>query len=451
MPDALMRWCAVVALLLLLSVTRSFADAPRPFPDPPDWVHDKVTYEVNLRQFSPTGDVAGFRPHLQRLKDMGVGVLWFMPVHPIGVEGRSGTLGSYYAVRDYTAFNPEFGTLDAFKALVNEAHDLGMHVILDWVANHTALDHAWTQEHPDWYTRGPGGELVPPVEAWADVADLNFESAALREAMIDAMAFWVREVGVDGFRCDTAEWVPLDFWCDARDALYRIKPVFLLAEGNKAELVDDAFDAVYAWDLTPNMEQIAAGAKRVTDLANYLNADARVLTGDGFRLNFTSNHDKNSWEGPATQRMGPGLAAFTVLTFTVRGMPLIYTGQEAGLDRALAFFDRDPFTWRADPMARIYTDLATLKAQHPALWHGGHGAPLRILTATDAGLLVFIRAVAGDTVIVALNLSPDAQPLALPREASHLPVVLTSEGIRADGDQLTLPPWSYRVWASAAQ
>ena len=260
-------WLCTVSLLVLVScvvgcsTTQSLA-REYPNPDPPKWVENLVVYQVNLRQFSQAGKVEAFRKELPRLKELGVGVLWFMPIHPIGVEGRSGTLGSPYAVKDYKAFNPEFGTLDEFKQTVREAHDLGMYVIIDWVANHTSHDHPWIKQHPDWFTRDEKGELVPPIELWKDVVDLNFDEPGLREAMIDAMAFWVREVNIDGFRCDTAEWVPLDFWVDARDAMWQIKPVFMLGEGAKPELIEYAFDAAYAWSLTPNMNEIKAGTKR---------------------------------------------------------------------------------------------------------------------------------------------------------------------------------------------
>ena len=434
---------ALLALAALASA--GAARAAELFPTAPAWVQDQTLYEVNLRQFSQAGTVNGFREQLPRLQQLGVGTLWFMPVNPIGAEGRSGTLGSPYAVRDYTAFNPEFGTLDDFKATVDEAHRRGMFVIIDWVANHTALDHPWVGQHPDWYKHDAAGKLVPPMETWKDVAALDFASPALRKAMIEAMAFWVREAGVDGFRCDTAEFVPLDFWVEARDALRAIKPVFMLAEGVKPELLDRAFDAAYAWNLPPNMEGIAEGTKTVTDLVGYLRADPPLLPGDGFRLNFVTNHDKNSWEGTDKKLVGGGGAAFTVLTFTVGGMPLIYNGQEAGLDKQLAFFERDPIPWRDDPAADLYRKLAALKRENRALWSGA-GSAAKILDAqTTASVLTFTRENEGDRVAVVLNLSAQPQTAATP-PVEGMSVALES-GATDQAGKIALKPWGYRVWS----
>ncbi|CAN5519987.1 alpha-amylase family glycosyl hydrolase [soil metagenome] len=441
----------IVAIALLIAAAPATQSVPpdRPYPDPPAWVRDLTMYEVNLRQFSESGNLEGFGKQLPRLKELGVGVLWFMPLHPIGIEARSGTLGSPYAVRNYTAFNPEFGNIDQFKAVVDEAHRMGMYVIIDWVANHTAPDHPWVKQHPDWYTRDKDGQLVHPTADWKDVVDLNFGVQDMRAEMIDAMAFWVRNTGIDGFRCDAAAMVPLDFWVDARNALRKIRPVFLLGEGVETNLMDHAFDATYAWYLTENIEGIAQGKKTVSDLANYLNADARVVANNGFRLNFTTNHDKNSWEMPASERFGKGLDAFTVLTFTVPGMSLIYNGQEAGLDRRLKFFEHDPITWRDDPAAKLYRTLAKLKRDHPALWTGSAGGKLHIAEgAAEAQVLCFEREVGDDRVVVMLNLSGASQRAGAPKGVEKLNEVFGQKiAMDADG-KILLDAWSYRVWAS---
>ncbi len=448
-------WLRVVCLWVLAccvvgcGTTQTLA-REHPYPDPPKWVENLVVYEVNLRQFSQPGTLDAFRKELPRLKELGVGVLWFMPIHPIGVEGRSGTLGSPYAVKDYKAFNPEFGTLDEFKQTVQEAHDLGMYVIIDWVANHTSHDHPWIKQHPDWFTRDENGGLVPPIELWKDVVDLNFDEQGLREAMIDAMAFWVREVDIDGFRCDTAEWVPLDFWVGARDALWQIKPVFMLGEGAKPELIEYAFDAAYAWSLTPNMNEIKAGTKSVTDLVNYLNAEARIVPGNGFRLNFTTNHDINSWEGTAVERLGEGLETFTVLTFTIEGMPLIYNGQEARLDNRLEFFEREPINWREDSMAELYRTLSELKRKNPALWHGNSGGRLEVIDyCTTDSVLAYQRMVKGNRVVVVLNLSNDPQIASLPAGVYGMQPVFTKNAPKSTNGKLKLQPWSYQVWTES--
>jgi glycosidase len=439
---------AVILLLCVAQAACVSVAQDRPYPAPPEWSHDKVMYEVNLRQFSGTGDIAGFRKQLPRLKELGVGILWFMPVHPIGVEARVRDLGSPYAVKDYLAFNPEFGTLEQFKALIDEAHALGMYVLIDWVPNHTAPDHPWVKEHPDWYTRDENGQLVPPIPQWADVVDLNYDAMDMRKAMIEAMAYWVREVGVDGFRVDTAEWQPLDFWVEARNELRKIKPIFMLAEGAKPELVEYAFDAAYAWDLTPNMNEIKAGTKKVTDLVNYLNAEARIIPNDGFRLNFTTNHDIDAWEATAVERLGDGLEAFTVLTFTVTGMPLIYNGQEARLEKQVDFFRHDPIPWHDDPIADLYRSLAELKHKNRALWHGGAGGELQIIApSTNESVLTFKREADGDRVIVMLNLSGQPQSVPAPGGLGELTQVLGRETLGVAEGTCLLPPWGYGVWS----
>ena len=423
--------------------------AARPYPHAPAWVADQTLYEVNLRQFSPQGNVEGFVAQLPRLKELGVGTIWFMPVNPIGQLGHAGTLGSPYAVADYSRFNPEFGTIEQFKSAVDQAHRLGMFVIMDWVAPHTALDNVWIQQHPDWYKHDADGHLVPPLPSWKDVAGLDYNSTAMRQEMISQMSNWVRNTGIDGFRCDSAEFVPLDFWCDARDALRKIKPVFMLAEGNNPELVSYAFDAAYAWNLPPNTEGIVKGAKTVPDLVNFFKAEARLLSGDGFRLNYTTNHDKNAWEGTTQQLLGAGEDAFTVLTFTAPGMPLIYNGQEAGDPRRLNLFEHDPIAWRDDPAADLFRTLARLKRDNFALWDGLGSAPLQFITGQSSGpVLTFQRQFQGDRVVVMLNLGPAPATATLPTQASGLHQVLGGDAAADPAAPLTLNPWGYRVWAN---
>ena len=421
----------------------------RPYPQAPAWVADQTLYEVNLRQFSAAGDVNGLVEQLPRLKALGVGTLWLMPVHPIGEDHRSGKLGSPYAPRDYAAFDPDLGTVEQFKAMVAKAHGMGLHVIIDWVAVHTSPDHAWVTEHPDWYKHDAAGQLVHPMPDWKDVVALNYDAPGLRHAMVEAMAHWIRETDIDGFRCDSAEFVPLDFWCDARDALRKIKPVFMLAEGSKPELLNYAFDAAYAWSLPENTEGIIKGTKTVPDLVNYLNADAALMPAGAFRLNFTSNHDKNAWEGTTREQLKDGVAAYTVLTFTIAGMPLIYDGQETGDEHRLNFFDHDPIAWRPDPMADLYRTLAGLKHDNKALWNGATAAPLRLTAdAANPSVLAFSREAKGDRVVVMLNLNGQPARTAAPKGVAGLKTVLGGVSTPADGAMIALPPWGYRVWSN---
>ena len=452
-----LRTVLLIACLFLGATHWSAAQSIAPedtsahlFPHAPAWVADQTLYEVNLRQFSAEGNIEGLRKQLSRLKQLGVGTLWLMPINPIGSQGRTGKLGSPYAVKNYRQFNPEFGTLEEFEAFVDQAHRMGMHVIIDWVANHTALDHDWVTQHPDWYKHDSDGQFVHPMPSWRDVIALNYQSAALRREMIESMAFWVRDVGVDGFRCDAAEFVPLDFWVQARNALRTIKPVFMLAEGVKPELVSEAFDAAYAWDLSANMENIVKGTKTVPDLINYLKADSQLLPVGKFRLNFTTNHDKNAFQGTTREVLGPGVDAFTVLTFTVPGMPLIYNGQETGAELQLNLFDHDPIVWRDDPAATVYSTLARLKRDNFALWDGVESAPMQFIeTGASKSLLVFKREAMGDCVVVAMNL--DSQPVTfrMPAATAQLQTVLGDDSLPGQNGELILQPWGYRVWSNA--
>ncbi|MBN2175664.1 MAG: alpha-amylase [Bacteroidales bacterium] len=328
----------------------------------PAWVAGKTIYEVNLRQFTKEGTIKAFEAHLQRLKDLGVGILWFMPIQPIGKKNRKGTLGSYYSIRNYTEVNPEFGTLDDFKSLVQKIHDLGMKVIIDWVANHTAWDHHWTVDYPEYYDRDEKGNFKPPVKDWEDVIHLDYGNPDLWNAMIDAMKFWINEAGIDGFRCDMAHLVTTLFWNRARQVLDVMKPVYMLAESENYDLLEYAFDTIYNWKLMHAMNDIASGKISANNLAEVIVNEFQYLPEGASSLNFTSNHDENSWQGSAIERLHYYLEPLTVLTFMIPGRPLIYSGQEAGNYRRLKFFDKDEIEWKEDKMFGLYQKLTKFKA-----------------------------------------------------------------------------------------
>ncbi|HNI44383.1 MAG TPA: alpha-amylase family glycosyl hydrolase, partial [Chitinophagales bacterium] len=299
-------------------------------------------YEVNIRQFSPEGTFKQVEEQLPRLKSMGVGIVWLMPIHPIGEFNRKGALGSYYSIKDYNAVNPEFGTMDDFKRLVKKCHDLGMFIIIDWVANHSSCDNVWLKTHSDWYTKDKAGNFQPPVADWSDVYDLNYDNPDLQAAMVEAMKFWVTEADIDGFRCDVAEMVPDSFWKKARLALNTLnKPIFMLAEGEKPELHANGFDATYDWTLHHLINDVAQNKKTVVDLDSYFKTTATKYGKNDYRLQFTSNHDENSWNGTEYERLGSGVKSFAILTATIPGMPLVYSGQESALKKRLKFFEKD--------------------------------------------------------------------------------------------------------------
>jgi glycosidase len=326
-----------------------------------DWSRNAVIYEVNIRQYTPEGTFNAFSSHLPRLKKLGIDVLWFMPIHPISVKDRKGSMGSYYAVQDYLKTNPEFGSIDDFKNLVKKAHKMGMKVLIDWVPNHTGRDNVWIQEHPEWFLYENSGEIVVPHD-WVDVAKLDYENMEMRQAMIEAMKFWVKECNIDGFRCDVAADVPVDFWEKTSKSLDSIKPMFMLAEAWEPVLVEEAFDMVYGWDFHHIMNEIAKGHKTANEVSEWLIKEKEIYCNDAFIMHFITNHDKNSWNGTEFERMKEAANTFAVLTYTLPGMPLIYTGQEIGLNKRLEFFEKDPITsWKENEYTEFYTQLNKLK------------------------------------------------------------------------------------------
>lgn len=370
-----------------------------------DWTRNAVIYEVNVRQYTKEGTFAAFEQHLPRLKELGVDVLWFMPIHPISEKNRKGTLGSYYAVKDYKAVNSEFGTKEDFKRIVDKAHEMGFKVILDWVANHTGGDNAWTTEHPDWYMQDSLGNIKSPYD-WTDTYELNYDNKDMRAAMTDALKYWITDFDIDGYRCDMAHEVPTDFWNDARKALDSIKPVFMLAESENYDLLEHAFDANYSWELMHMMADINKGTKTANDIAAYIQKLDTIMCPDGYKMNFLTNHDENSWNGTEFERYGKGVDAFAVLTYTLNGMPMIYTGQEVGLKKRLSFFEKDMVpSWTDNSTTQFYKKLNELKHTHPALRAGEGGTFKRYNTSANNELLIYSRERAGQEIVVMLNLS----------------------------------------------
>ena len=423
----------------------------------PEWTRSATLYQINTRQFTPEGTFRAAQAHLPRLQTLGVDILWLMPVHPIGEVERKGSLGSPYAVRDYKAVNPEFGTLEDLRAFVDEAHALGMRVILDWVANHTAPDHPWVHEHPEWYARDARGALRPtPWWDWTDIVDLDYRQPGLWRAMTDAMAFWLREADIDGFRCDVAGFVPTPFWERARAELDAIKPVFMLAEWQARDLHARAFDATYAWDWYDAMHAVASGAQDVSALFKVYAENQGSYPPEAQRMTFVSNHDKNAWDGTMWEQFGDALNAAIVLSVVGEGMPLLYNGQEAGNDRRLAFFDRDPILWREHPVGDLYRRLFALKHDAPALHNAPWGGRMvRVPNNDEAHVLSFVREAEGSVVFAAFNFSPEARAVAF-RDALHHRTYRVAP--LAAGEQLgvtktfgaethlAMAPWSARVF-----
>lgn len=371
-----------------------------------EWTKATNIYEVNIRQYSEEGTFNAFREDLPRLEAMGVEILWLMPIHPIGEKNRKGPLGSYYSVQDYKGINPNFGTEEDFQALVDEAHALGMKVIIDWVANHTAWDSPWI-ENPDWYALNEEGDFVPPTGTdWTDVIQLDYENEDMREAMIDAMEYWVRDFDIDGYRCDVAGMVPLDFWKDARSRLNDIKPVFMLAEDEGPEM-HEAFDMTYAWTYAHIIREIAAGKADFGTLDSLMEVESTKFPESAYRMYFTSNHDENSWTGTDPEMYGANFENFAVLSATIDGMPLIYNGQEADLDKQLEFFEKDEIEWKDYSYQDFYTMLLNLNEENEALWNGQYGGDLTIFESPEE-TFAYKRMKGDDWVFVYLNNSDKA-------------------------------------------
>ena len=378
----------------------------------PEWTYNSVVYEVNIRQFSPEGTFKGVEAQLPRLKDLGVDVLWLMPMYQIGVEGRKGTLGSYYAISDYKKVNPEFGMMEDFQDLLDAAHAQGFKVILDWVANQTAPDNVWMTEKPaDFYERDAEGNAIWEYD-WTDTRSLNYENEEVWWAQDDAMRFWL-EKGVDGFRCDAAGEVPAKFWDAILPKMNADYPeIYLLAEAERENLADSrkTFDANYAWELHHLLNGLAQGSKGVKDLKDYVARDAHRFPKEAFRLTFTSNHDENSWAGTEFEREGAAADACAILCATLPGSQLlVYTGQEIGLDRRLEFFEKDPITdWSPNEYTTFWKNLIALKQSHPALRAGERGGDIvwwEIPEGTENGdgLVAFSREVDTHRVCVLAN------------------------------------------------
>ena len=375
---------------------------------PVEWMHNTNIYEVNIRQFTAAGTFNAFVRELPRLKDMGVKTLWFMPVTPIAQKNKKGSLGSYYACSDYTAINPEFGTLDDFKSLVKQAHEMGFKVIIDWVANHTGWDHIWTKEHPEYFLKDSATNDFKRASGMDDIIELDFSNKDLRMAMKEAMKFWVTECDIDGFRCDLAFWVELDFWKEARKELDAVKPLFWLGEFDELEKPEygEAFDASYTWTWMHKTEDFYKKSGTLDTLFTVLKRYDDL--GDSTtRAWFTTNHDENSWNGTEYEKYGDMAKSLAVFSATWNGIPLLYSGQELPNLKRLEFFEKDVIKWNTkNELHDFYKVLLNLKTNNPALRSGDPTVQtFRIKTSDPKHIFAYLRKSGSREVLVVLNLS----------------------------------------------
>lgn len=413
----------------------------------PAWIMQGNIYEVNVRQYTPEGTFKAFEKSLSRLKEMGVQTLWFMPITPISQTDRKGALGSYYAAAHYTAINPEFGTMDDWKALVKQAHVLGFTVITDWVANHTGADHYWITTHPDFYKKDSTGKIVSAYD-WTDTRKLDYGNAILQDSMINAMKFWITETGIDGFRCDVAGEVPDEFWKKCITQLKAMKNIFMLAEGNRPSLLASGFDASYPWDEFHTMVDIAAGKKNALALDSMMNVTNKAFPANALLLYFTSNHDENSWNKADYGTMpGASHAPFAVLTQTLpRSLPLIYSGQEEPFLDSISFFYKDTILFKNFARADFYKRLLGLRKNNEAL--AANASFTKLQTSNDTNVYAFIRQKGSNKVLVIVNLSNTVQSFSITDQSINGKAVnlFTSKKEKINNAQtLQLDAWGYKV------
>ena len=416
-----------------------------------------VLYGANIRQYSEEGTFNAFAQDLPVLKKMGVKILWLMPINPISTTKSKGPLGSYYAVSDYTKVNPEFGTLEDFKALVQKAHELGIYVILDWVPGHTGWDHHWIQEKSDYYLKNRKGEIIDPIDfrtgksfGWTDVADLNYNNLEMREELRQAMVYWVKETDIDGYRIDQAYAVPPVFYDKTIEALREIKPVFLLAETDiyhpgGINLVSK-FDATYDWPGHQLSKEIAQGRRSATNYHRHIQRTNRLYGPENILVNFISNHDENSWNGTVKESYGAADHIFMAMNFTLPGMPLIYSGQEYDLNKRLRFFEKDSFPKVVGKTMELLQQLGALKNNHRALAAGtSAGSYKRINTTRDNQILAFEREKEGDTLVVVANLSKDYAQFTMPYAGSFKRYQDFKSKLLSPSYQYDMKPWEFWI------
>lgn len=427
-----------------------------------------VIYEANIRQYSPEGTFDAFTKDIPVLKDLGVKVIWVMPINRISEVKRKATdgqftsdiedenerkkyLGSYYSVSDYRSINPEFGTLEDFQELVDTAHENGIYVIVDWVPNHTGWDHPWITEHPEYFTQNDKGEIIDPINpdtgeswGWTDVADLNYDNQDMRNAMIADMKYWVEDVNIDGYRMDVAHKVPVDFFKRAIDTLKTVKPVFMLAEAEQPDLLQNGFDMHYGWEAHHIFNDIAKGHKTVKALDDYMVKIDSTLQDDDINMYFVTNHDENSWAGTLKERMPENKEIFTALSYTIPGMPLIYSGQEYDMDHRLKFFEKDSIPKTKGNYFELLKKLGTLKNSNKALNGGKQAAAYQRLNADNENVLVFKREKAGDEVVFIGNFTKEPQTIT-PEVSGDFTDYLSSQAVKLEASEMTLQPWEYKI------
>ncbi|MDX2129102.1 MAG: alpha-amylase family glycosyl hydrolase [Chloroherpetonaceae bacterium] len=403
----------------LLFFFRGYAKSPKALsnetaPTPPDWIKNAVIYEIFIRDFTPAGNISSLTQKLLQIKEMGVTVIWLMPIHPIGEIKRKGSVGSPYSVKDYYEISPDLGTKADFKIFVQEAHQLGLRVMLDWVGNHTSWDHVLMKSHPEYYKRDSSGSIIPPMQDWSDVAALDYSMPELRTYMAEAMLYWVKEFGIDGYRCDVAEMVPFDFWKTAFESIRAVRSDFCaLAEGTTPELHLSGFNISYSWNLYEAIKKVFSGKEQPAYFDKLFESESKLFPKGSLRLRFMTNHDKQLEDGTLMEvfHNKDAIKAAGVLVFTVggaesiRSVPLFYNGDEVLNARKLSLFEKAPILWNtalSEEFTNFYKTLATLRKKHPSL---SSGKMTRVKTSSDETVYAFLREEGKDKMVVIINVT----------------------------------------------
>lgn len=437
------------AFILFVTFLFIHANAFADLPGSPTWAKDMVMYEVNVRNYTEEGTFKAFEEHLPRLKALGINTLWFMPVQPFGKKNSKGDLGSPYAIQNYEGVNPRLGTMQDFKDLVAKAHSMDMKVLIEWVANHTAWDNTLTETNPEWYLKDANGNFIPPKPDWEDVIELDYEQPGLSEYMQAQIVSWIKETNIDGFRFDVAGLVPHKFWQELKPKMDAVKEVYVFTDGKDIHLMNDSLDLVYDYDFLPVMEKVAKGAANSTAILNYLTQEKALYGQHKSRLNFTSGHLANSFDGTVFERLGDAAEPFAALTVMLPGIPLIYSGQEVGLNKRLAFFDKDVIAWQSHAFSGVYSRLFALKS-NSALWAGKYAGKSAWLKTSNNNTLALLRAAKkGDDKVLALfNFSAEPQQISLSDKKAkgrYIDAFNYQQVKLSKKAQFTLAPWSYRI------
>ncbi|ELI6455122.1 alpha-amylase [Flavobacterium psychrophilum] len=431
-------------------------------PITPEMEDNAVIYEANIRQYSPEGTFNAFTKDIPKLKKLGVKILWLMPIHEIGLKNRNAKpdlsvdditdsiekkkyLGNPYSIKNYRSINANFGTKADLQKLIKTAHKNGIYVILDWVAHHTAWDHAWTTQHQDYYVHNKEGNMIAPYD-WKDVVALDYSNPNLRKAMFEEMKYWLTNYNIDGFRCDLAAEVPTDFWESTKTELNKIKPVFMLMQAQKATLMANAFDMQYGWESHYIFNEIVKEEKTAKDFDKLIRKNDSLYQKDDINMNFTSNHDENFWNGTEYERLGNATEIFAALTYVMPGMPLIYNGQEYDLNKRLPLYEKDTIAHAVGKMMAIYEKLGKLKTENKAL-HGGKtpASYKRLLTANDDNILAFEREKNNKKVIFIGNLSKTNKTFTIPVEGVFTDYMLGAKIEFTKKQNINFNPWEYKI------